>query len=69
MIRKTKEHLLKDIISKLEQKDYTINELAKDSNWSTIRDAVYLLEELGLIKVVEHNNSKICSLLNPSRPK
>ena len=69
MTRKTKEALLKDILDKLAQKDYTINELAKDSNWSTIRDAVYLLRGLGLIDVVEHNNSKLCSLKKTANEK
>ncbi len=62
MARRTKEALLKEILDQLRQKDLSINELAQESNWSTIRDAVSLLKDLGLVETREDKNAVICSI-------
>ncbi|MFH0874770.1 MAG: hypothetical protein V1859_02445 [archaeon] len=62
MARRTKEKLLIDILDQLKQRESSINDLVKDSNWSTIRDAVYLLKELGLVDIREEKNAQVCSL-------
>jgi hypothetical protein len=63
MARKTKEVLLKDILEKLKQRDYSINVLAGDGNWATTKNAVELLENLGLIEIKTVKNAKVCSLI------
>ncbi len=57
--RTKKDKILQDISSALKKKPMTINELAEtiDLNWTTVRDNLKILENLGLVNF-EHEKSK-----------